>query len=209
MLHIWHHIKKCIPRSLKNRDPQGYLNQKDLMQYVHRWQWRRSCDIDLFTSLGQACKKLRRWPSKLLPSKSAVLKMLAAVAKRAKLTFFDDPYRSLASNSNKSKKKNIRKTHSFCQCAFQTLDDNVLKRTAPWRTWHLVFRWWFGNDLMGWFSSTLLLEGMIWCFLFMMCFCWIWGGIVLHFFIQGAQRPRFVGRGTKGVFPKGFGFWRS
>ena len=41
-------------------DPQGYLNQKDLMQYVHRWQWRRSCDNDLFTSLGQACKKLRR-----------------------------------------------------------------------------------------------------------------------------------------------------
>ena len=35
--------------------------------------------------------------------------MLAAVAKRAKLTFFDDPYRSLASNSNKSKKKNIKK----------------------------------------------------------------------------------------------------
>ena len=57
---IWHHVKKCIPRTLKNRDPQGYLNQKDLMQYVHRWQWRRSCDNDLFTSLGQACKKLRR-----------------------------------------------------------------------------------------------------------------------------------------------------
>ena len=35
--------------------------------------------------------------------------MLAAVAKRAKLAFFDDPYRSLASNSNKSKKKNIKK----------------------------------------------------------------------------------------------------
>ena len=35
--------------------------------------------------------------------------MLAAVAKRTKLTFFDDPYRSLASNSNKSKKKNIKK----------------------------------------------------------------------------------------------------
>ena len=28
--------------------------------HLHRWQWRRSCDIDLFTSLGQACKKLRR-----------------------------------------------------------------------------------------------------------------------------------------------------
>ena len=35
--------------------------------------------------------------------------MLAAVAKRAKLAFFDDPYKSLASNSNKSKKKNIKK----------------------------------------------------------------------------------------------------
>ena len=35
--------------------------------------------------------------------------MLAAVAKRTKLAFFDDPYRSLASNSNKSKKKNIKK----------------------------------------------------------------------------------------------------
>ena len=65
--------------------------------------------------------------------------MLAAVAKRTKLAFFDDPYRSLASNSNKSKKKNIKKTHSFCQCASQTLDDNVLKGTAPWRTWHLVW----------------------------------------------------------------------
>ena len=31
-----------------------------LMQYVHRWQWSRSCDIDLFTSLDQACKKLHR-----------------------------------------------------------------------------------------------------------------------------------------------------
>ena len=35
--------------------------------------------------------------------------MLAAVAKRTKLAFFDDAYRSLASNSNKSKKKNIKK----------------------------------------------------------------------------------------------------
>ena len=35
--------------------------------------------------------------------------MLAAVAKRAQLTFFDDPYGSLASNSNKSKKKNNKK----------------------------------------------------------------------------------------------------
>ena len=51
--------------------------------------------------------------------------MLAAAAKRAKLAFFDDPYRSLASNSHKSKKKNIKKTYSFCKCAFQTLDDNV------------------------------------------------------------------------------------
>ena len=57
---IWHHVKKCIPGTFKNRDPQGYLNQKDFMQYVHRWQWRRSCDSDLFTSLGQACKKLHR-----------------------------------------------------------------------------------------------------------------------------------------------------
>ena len=57
---IWHHVKKSIPRTLKNRDPQGYLNQKDLMKYVHQWQWRRSCDSDLFTSLGQACKKLHR-----------------------------------------------------------------------------------------------------------------------------------------------------
>ena len=32
----------------------------DATQDLHRWQWRRSCDIDLFTSLGQACKKLRR-----------------------------------------------------------------------------------------------------------------------------------------------------
>ena len=36
------------------------MPQKDLMQYVHPWQWRRSCDSDLFTSLGQACKKLHR-----------------------------------------------------------------------------------------------------------------------------------------------------
>ena len=35
--------------------------------------------------------------------------MLAAVAKRAKLAFFDDLYRCLASNSNKAKKKNIKK----------------------------------------------------------------------------------------------------
>ena len=40
--------------------------------------------------------------------------MLAAVAKRAKpLAFFDDHYRSLASNSNKSKKKNIKKNPQF------------------------------------------------------------------------------------------------
>ena len=61
---------------------QGYLNQKDLMQYVHRWQWRRSCDCDLFTTLGQACIKLHSGPSKLLPRKSDVPKMLAAAAKR-------------------------------------------------------------------------------------------------------------------------------
>ena len=65
--------QKCIPRSLKNRDPQGYLNQKDLM-HVHRWQWRRSCDIDLFTILVKPIKScadsLRNFcPEKVLSQK--------------------------------------------------------------------------------------------------------------------------------------------
>ena len=65
--------------------------------------------------------------------------MLAAAAKRTKRTLFDDPYRTLVSNSNKSNNNNIKKTHSLCQFALETLDDNVLKRTAPWRTCHHVF----------------------------------------------------------------------
>ena len=65
--------------------------------------------------------------------------MLAAAAKLTKRTLFDDPYRTLVSNSNKSNNNNIKKTHSLCQFALETLDDNVLKRTAPWRTCHHVF----------------------------------------------------------------------
>ena len=59
--------------------------------------------------------------------------MLAAVAKRAKLAFFDDPYRSLASNSNKSKKKTSKNPQFLPVCIpnSEALDDNVLKRTAP------------------------------------------------------------------------------
>ena len=118
---IWHHVKKCIPRTLKNRDPQGYLNQKDLMQNVHRWQWRRSCDNDLFTSLGQAwveggkscADSLRNFCPEKTPDAP---KMLAAVAKRTKRTLFDEPYISLASSSNKSKNKKPKNTQFLQVC---------------------------------------------------------------------------------------------
>ena len=39
--------------------------------------------------------------------------MLAAVAKRAKRTLFDDPYRTLVSNSNKCNHNNIKKPTVF------------------------------------------------------------------------------------------------
>ena len=57
--------------------------------------------------------------------------MPAALAKRTKLTFFDDPYRSLASNSNKSKKENTKRSTVSAGVHSKPLDDNVLKRTAP------------------------------------------------------------------------------
>ena len=57
--------------------------------------------------------------------------MLAAAAKRTKRTLFDDPYRTLVSNSNKSNNNNIKKNHSLCQFALETLDDKCLETHSP------------------------------------------------------------------------------
>ena len=54
------HLEHADAASLKNRSPDSFLNEKILMQYVHRYQWRRSCDNDLFTGLGQECKKFQK-----------------------------------------------------------------------------------------------------------------------------------------------------
>ena len=52
---IWYHVKKAIPKTLKSRSVNGYVNTKGIMSYVYAWMWCRDCKQSLYKSLGDLC----------------------------------------------------------------------------------------------------------------------------------------------------------
>ena len=94
----------------------GWGGDVHVLKNMHTWVWLPCLMLRNRWGWVKPVKSCADSLRNFCPEKNAVPKMLAAVAKRAKRTLFDEPYISLASSSDKSKNKKPKNTQFLQVC---------------------------------------------------------------------------------------------